>query len=159
MKIFYVLFTSKLWGEYNDTRLVLISSRRVMGEETVPKQGHLIYSEPHMTFSTNWCEILCNVTNSWLPLTHYLSFSLSPSASSLSIYHLFAFSPPLFLHSFSHRRWHSSSHRRLKRGWRFFIYIYIYDTAQPNYFWMNSALCHSQGDRKCIPCFSLISKC
>lgn len=48
-------------------------------EETVPNQGLLIYLEPHMTFSTNWCELLCNLTSSWLPLTHYLSFSLSVS--------------------------------------------------------------------------------
>ena len=53
VKTFYVLFTSKLLGDDNDTWLVLISLRCVMGEETVPKQGHLIYSEPHMTFSTN----------------------------------------------------------------------------------------------------------
>lgn len=57
------------------------------GGGKVPKQGHLIYSETHVTFSTNWCEIFCGVTNSWLPLTHYLWFSLSSSSSS--IFHLF----------------------------------------------------------------------
>lgn len=118
---FSVLFATKVWGDDNDTRLVLISLRSIMGEETVSKQGHLIYSEPHMTFSTNWCEILCSVTNSWLLLTHYLWFSLS-SSYFFSIYHLFPFSPPPFFHSFSQRCWQSSSHHRFKRGWLFFMW-------------------------------------
>lgn len=74
MKTFHVLFATILWGDDNDTRLVLISLRSIMGEETVPKQGHLIYSEPHMTFSTNWCEILCNPTNT---SSHSLSLILA----------------------------------------------------------------------------------
>lgn len=43
------------------------------------------------------------------------------------------------------RRWQSSSHHRFKRVWIFFLY----DTAQPNLFWMNYSLCRSWGDRKC----------
>lgn len=75
-----------LSGDDNDTRLVLISFRSVMGEETAPKWGHHIYSERHMTFSANWCGVLCNVTNSWLSLTRYLWFSLSlPPPPSQSI--------------------------------------------------------------------------
>lgn len=128
-KHFMFYLQLKLWGVDNDTGLVLISLRSIMGEETVPKQGHLIYSEPHMTFSTNWCEIFCNVTNCWLPLTHYLWFSLS-SSSSFSIYHLFPFSPPPLFRSFSHRHWHSSSHHRLKRGWLFWVFfLVVHDTA------------------------------
>lgn len=74
VKTFHVLFATILWGDGNDTRLVLISLRSIMGEETVPKQGHLIYSEPHMTFSTNWCEILCKATTT---SSHSLSLILA----------------------------------------------------------------------------------
>lgn len=105
---------------------VLISFRSNKGGENVPKQGHLIYSEPHMTFNTNWCEIFRNVTNSWLPLTNYHWFSLSSSSSSL--FHLFPSSPPPpppFFHTFSHRHWQSSSHCRLKRGSLFFYIMQL----------------------------------
>lgn len=112
-------------GEMTMTRgFVLISFRSNKGGGNLPKQGHLIYSEPHMTFNTNWCEIFRNITNSWLPLTNYHWFSLS---SSSSIFHLFPSSPPPppFFNTFSHRHWQSSSHRRLKRGSLFFYIMQL----------------------------------
>lgn len=36
---------------------------------------------------------------------------------------------------------------QIKKGLTTF---FLYDTAQPNLFWMNYASCHSWGDRKCI---------
>lgn len=86
--------------------------------EKCNKGGNSPKTRTHMTFSTNWYEIFCNITNSWLPLTHYLWLSLS-SSSSFTMYHLFSFSPALFLH-FSQRLCHSLCCHTLKGGWLFF---------------------------------------
>lgn len=84
VKIPYVIFTAKSKGKSNDTLWVLIYLRSIIWVE-VPKQGHLIFSEPNMSCSSNWCEIFCNVTNIWFPFTHYLWFSLSPQSFTSSL--------------------------------------------------------------------------
>lgn len=68
-------FHPKLWGGDTDTRLLLIFSSSPVGAANSPS---IIYSQPHTTLRTNWCEILRNL-NSWRLFTHYPPvFALSP---------------------------------------------------------------------------------
>jgi len=129
METLYVSFTTKLWRDGIDLRLVLIL-RSIMREEKSQNKDILF------TLSHTWLSALIDVKYSAMWQTvGFLSLIISDSHFLLPP-QSFTSSLSLLLLRRSTPSPRSSSHHRLKRGWLFF------HTTQPNSLSMNYALCH-----------------